>query len=95
MEHYGKSSLCPLKYYIGGSLFYEYALEILKFGNSVFVCFFCLFVFSFAAAIIPFRRHSNCPVDSLNAQSVILAFDLHIPTHASIDICSHVHVDAE
>ena len=44
MEHYGKSSLCPLKYYIGGSVFYESAFEIWK---------FCVCFFSPSAAITP------------------------------------------
>ena len=63
----------------------------LKFGN--FVCVF----FHLRRPFIPFRRHSNsyCPVDALNAQSVILAFDLYIPTNASSDLCSHIHVDDE
>ena len=85
MEHYGKSSLCPLKYYIGGSVFYESAFEIWNFS---------VFFFFLPAAITPFRRHSNClcPVDA-EMQSVILACT-HLQLQA-FDLCSHVYVDAK
>ena len=63
MEHYGTSSLCPLKYYIGGSLFNESALEIPKFGNSVTVCFF-----PSRRPSPPFRRPGNCVQSTLKCR---------------------------
>ena len=64
MEHYSKSSLCPLKYYIGGSVFYEFALEIWKFC----VCFF----FIRGSHHSPPSTQQLCLVEA-EMQSVILA----------------------
>ena len=67
MEHDGKLSLCPLKYHIGGSLLNESALEILIFGNSVFVL-----VFTRGGHHSLSSTQQLCPVDA-KMQSVILA----------------------
>ena len=66
MEHYGKLSLCPLKYYICGSLFNESALEMLIFGNSVCLFFTCGGHHSLSST------QQLCPVD-VKMQSVIVA----------------------
>ena len=54
----------PSKYYTGGSVFYESAIEILKFC----LCFF----FSRAVAISPPSTQQLCPVDA-KMQNVLLA----------------------